>query len=185
MAGIVKVAHLLLLLLVAVLGAPDAEIDKLRTSLRTAFRTSLLQNPTALLNVPRHLGFLNARLLQIQGRVTEAVDREITDLLCTEIDAPHVESFGVAPNLQPIFTVYVDALTARLLWLETQLQAGVSVQLQLKLTVFNSGPLLYVHSGPSPLVAPLTVVSPPGPSTVVAAVAAAFVAPVVLRTICS
>ncbi len=45
-AGALKVAaHLLLLLLVAVLGAPDAEIENVPTSLRNAFSTGLLQNP--------------------------------------------------------------------------------------------------------------------------------------------
>ncbi len=37
-AGRLKVAQLLLLLLVAVLGAPDTEIEKVLSSLRTAFR---------------------------------------------------------------------------------------------------------------------------------------------------
>ncbi len=41
LAGILKVAQLLLLLLVAVLGAPDAELENARTSLRTAFRAGL------------------------------------------------------------------------------------------------------------------------------------------------
>ncbi len=106
------------------MGRTQKLTKKVLTSLRSAFRAGLLQNPAALLNVPRHLGFLNARLLQVQGRVTEAVDREMTDLLGTEIDALHVESFGVATDLHPVFTVYVEALTARLLWFETQLQAG-------------------------------------------------------------
>ncbi len=123
MAGRLTLAQLLLLLLVAVLGAPDAEIEKVLTSLCTAF-LRVCCKPLQRFNVPLHLGFLNARLLQVQGRVAEAVDRQTTDLLCTEIDALHVESFGAAPELQPIFAVYVEALTARLLWLETQLQAG-------------------------------------------------------------
>ena len=104
LAGILKVAHLLLLLLVSVLGAPNAEIEKVLSAFRNAFRTGIAQNAEARLNVPHHLEFLNERLLQVQRRVTEAVDQEMTELLSTEIDALFTEGLCAAPDLQPIYT---------------------------------------------------------------------------------
>ncbi len=48
----------------------------------------------------------------------------------------------VAPELRPIYTCCVDVRTVWLVSLEAQLAvAGASFQRQLKLTVFNSGPL--------------------------------------------
>ncbi len=85
--GVLKVAHLLLLFLVSVLGAPNAEIEKALASWRTAFRAGFQQTTDARLIVPRHFKFLNDRLLQVQRCVNEEVaDREMTEgngeLLC-------------------------------------------------------------------------------------------------------
>ena len=106
----------MLLLVVAVLGVPDREIEKVLTSLRTAFRASLQQNAVARRNVPRYLGFLNSRLTHAEGQITVAIDQESHEtivLLFAEIDALHAEALGIVPDLDPILTCYVDVLTAR------------------------------------------------------------------------
>ena len=185
-SGVLKVAHLLLLVLVSVLGAPNAEIDGATDSLRSAFRVAVQQTPAGRLYVPQQLAFLNSRLLDVQRRVTEEVDLEMIRLLSAEISALYVECVGAAPDLQPIYTIYIGMLQARLDLLDTQLAAGAVFRLQVKRPVFESVPLTYFHSGttavgpptaviPPTAVAPPTAVDPPGPSPVVSAVAVTVV----------
>ena len=107
----------------------------------------------------------------MQRRVTEEVDREMMRLLYADIAALYVECVGAAPDLQPIYTMYIGMLQARLALLETQAAAGAVFRLQVKIPVFESVPLTYFHSGttavgPPTAVIPPTAVDPPGPSPV-------------------